>query len=125
MKWGLIVVASVLGLGVAGFGWLYFVRPRLILRDFAAFLERHPVGSDIHSVAEDSFVDRATLVSIEHKPSLSFERASRDALREQFAAHADGEVDIMWTHTPPFGRVSATIRYADGRVADVKTHDLD
>ena len=123
--WGLIVLLSAVALGVTGFFGLYVVRPRLILRDFAAFLERHAIGSDIQAVAEDPFVDSATIVSVHGKPLFAFEKPSRDALRREFSERATGDVDIMWTHTPPFGRVSATLRYTDGRVVDVKTHDLD
>lgn len=116
------VLVALLGSGVALFVGVYVIRPRLILRDFDAFLRRHPVGTAIAEVGADPFVGRATVIALDERVVSHAERAS---LPSRLAGRPDGNLDVMWTHTPPFGRVSWIVRYEHGRIVDARTHDLD
>jgi hypothetical protein len=125
-----LAAASLALLVVAFFVTVYVLRPRVILRSFHAFVARHPVGSPIAALVDDPFVDSATTATgpAGEAPTVEFgrERPARLAkLRADAKAAAKGRLDLTWTHTPPFGRISAVVDFEGGKVTAVRVSELD
>ncbi len=118
---------AVVGTIVSLFVVVYIIRPRLILRDFHAFLERHPIGTSVDTIASDPFVRSVTTISTSEGEPPDDNRSflKPPELEAALAKARSGEVDLMWTHSPPFGRVGATFRYESGRITKASTFDLD
>jgi len=123
------VAASLALLAVMFFFAVFVVRPRIVLRRFDAFVARHPAGSSIAALIEDPFVDAATLAGFSGKrPEVEFSvdrAASLARLRAEVKSVPRGALELMWTHTPPFGRVFVDVEFSDGKVTAVRASSLD
>lgn len=119
---GLLAVASAVGLMV----W----SSRAVLQDFDALARRTTPGMPLDALLDDPFVARCADVSVRGPFEASAERLTDatgpDALLQRLrTAGGKGTVELMWVHTPPFGRVFLAVDFEDGKVTGTKTSSLD
>jgi len=126
-----LVGCGVLGGGgilavLAFVSFVFVIQPRRVLAKYDRFVDSYPAGASIDSLVSDPFVRDATLVMVDGKPLPGGgSRPKTDELRAQVSAHPDGELLILWTHTPPFGRVSVTVVHSGGKVLSLRRGALD
>lgn len=114
------------GVALAGLlvvGYVYVVKPRRLLARYDRFVAAHPVGSPIADAVDDPFVREATMVSVEDVDGGQPRFIDVHTLAAQPPTR--GNVDVMWTHTPPFGRVFCTLSIEGGRITSVRRGSLD
>jgi hypothetical protein len=119
------VPLGLVGTVVLGFASIFIIRPMFVMSDYNGFVDRHPAGSPIADVASDPFTDRITLAIMDGQFIDGGRQKGRELVTNALRDHSKGELHLMWTHTPPFGRVSVTFRFEDGRILDAKTGSLD
>jgi hypothetical protein len=119
------VPLGLVGSIVLGFVGIFIVRPIFVMRDFNRFVERHPIGSSIEDVATDPFTDQVTLLIMDGQFIDAGRQTGREQAQNALRGKTKGELHLMWTHTPPFGRVNITFTFDGGRILDAKTGSLD
>jgi hypothetical protein len=107
---------------------VYIIRPRLIMRRYDAFCPRHPVGSTVADLLDDPFLKQMTFADMKGFPFFSPGGQgpnSMAALRDAIKSSREGSFSLMWTHTPPFGRLFLEVRFKDDRIVAVRQSELD
>lgn len=121
------LLAVALLIGIVFFIGIYIVRPRQVMRRFDAFCARRPVGSSFNELLDDAFVDEITLSDA--RGFVSRYGSSRGEglrkLRAELKSQGSGTVELMWTHTPPFGRLILNIEFKNNVVTALKVSELD
>lgn len=111
---------AALVLGALLFAAIFFVvLPRRVLADYRGFVARHAIGTDVDALARDPFVKRSTMILLNGKPLPNSE------LPAVLTKQDHGELDVMWTHTPPFGRVSYVVTFDHGKIVAARQGSLD
>lgn len=129
---GALVGASVLG--VVGLAGLMIWSSRGAIRDFDALASRTTTGTPLVTLLDDGFVQGCAMVVVsgpfeartDFPDDASAHRALLKRLREHpGAAAGKGQLELMWVHLPPFGRLFLRVDFEDGKITAAKTSSLD
>lgn len=105
---------------------IYIIRPRRILHRFDELCLRHPVGSPVAGLIDDPFIEDASMGGhFSPLPTASAHQEALSKLRADIKARPSGSVDLMWTHTPPYGRVILGVDFDAGRITALRQSELD
>jgi hypothetical protein len=111
---------------VIAFVYFFIVAPRRVLARYERFVAVHGVGTSIDDLASDAFVERATMITLDAQVLVDFGmQPSAKALPTRLLGKRGGELMVMWTHTPPFGRVSVNVTFDDGKIVALHKDFLD
>jgi len=138
-KWkaAAIAVGSLLlsaAFGALALFWLFYIAgPRRVKRDYTEYVRRHPAGTSLTDLTADPFFAKATMVTLTDParprtmrsigPNAGAEDFAR--VRAELSAEPRGFCEIMWTHTPPFGRYFLDVEFKAGRVVSARPGSLD
>lgn len=118
--------AVVFGALVALFAAFFIVFPRRVVRRYEGFVTAHPVGSGVDAMLDDPFAKDAMTSWFDAgegaEPQLT---RSLDELRSVARAQPRGHLHLMWTHTPPFGRIGVDYTYEGGTITALRRTSVD
>ena len=92
-------------------------------------------GTELAALLAEPFVETASEVTVRGPfeataAYLVTDESARQALLKKLKAHpgaraGTGTLELMWIHTPPFGRLFLVVDFEDGVVKAVRTSSLD